>query len=90
MPAHGFDGLEPGPPEAGIGDPEGRAAGRQHRGEGKKEGWVFYAYQAFLKEPPDRAWRSSSLQSKPLTPEMRDWIKGYNIRRAKSHVQYGT
>ncbi|SEJ51112.1 hypothetical protein SAMN04244572_04284, partial [Azotobacter beijerinckii] len=31
-----------------------------------------------------------ALQSKPLTPEMSSWIKGYNIRRAKSHAQYGT
>lgn len=60
------------------------------RAKGKKEGWAYYAYQAFLKEPPDRAWRSSSLQSKPLTPEMSSWIKGYNIRRAKSHAKYGT
>ncbi|SEJ51589.1 hypothetical protein SAMN04244579_04656, partial [Azotobacter beijerinckii] len=42
------------------------------------------------KEPPDRAWRSSSLQSKPLTAEMSSWIKGYNIRQAKSHAKYGT
>lgn len=49
---------------------------------GKKQGWAYYAYQAFLKEVPDRSW--IDLEPCSPSPEVSRWIKGYNIRRAKS------
>jgi len=51
--------------------------------KGKKEGWAQYAYQAFMKELVDRSW-VGTVQPKAPSPEMENWVKGYNVRKAKS------
>lgn len=57
--------------------------------KGKKEGWAQYAYQAFMKELPDRSW-IGSVESKTPSDEISQWVKGYNVRRAKRAQKYGT
>ncbi|HHM8127006.1 TPA: DEAD/DEAH box helicase family protein [Pseudomonas aeruginosa] len=54
----------------------------------KRGGWEQYAYQAFMKEPIDRAWMSST-EPAPPSPEMSKWIKGYQVRKAKGFEKYG-
>lgn len=58
------------------------------RETGKKDGWAQYAYQAFMKELPDRAW-IGTVQPKPPSEDMKSWVKGYNVRRAKSNRRFG-
>lgn len=52
------------------------------RDKGKKDGWAFYAYRAFMGEVPAKDWQMSPQALTPST-ETSNWIKGYNIRRFK-------
>ena len=52
------------------------------RSKNKKDAWAQYAYQAFMGEPIKREFLS--VQPVPTTPEISQWVKGYNVRRAKS------
>lgn len=54
----------------------------------KKPGWAFYAYQAFMGEPPQKVWQTNPVP-KPTCEEVTRWIKGYNVRRAKGYQKYG-
>lgn len=58
------------------------------RESGKKDGWAQYAYQAYMKELPDRAW-IGAVEPKSPSEEMKTWVKGYNVRRAKSKRRFG-
>lgn len=58
------------------------------RETGRKYGWAQYAYQAYMKELPVRA-RIGTVQPKPPSENMKSWVKGYNIRRAKSNRRFG-
>lgn len=55
---------------------------------GKKAGWAFYAYKAFMGENPGR---ESQMNPMPVPPceEVTRWVKGYNVRRAKGYQKYG-
>ncbi|WP_137887722.1 DEAD/DEAH box helicase [Pseudomonas sp. 2FE] len=55
--------------------------------KGKKEGWAQYAYQAYMKELPDRTWIGAVQPNLP-SPDMINWVKGYNVRRAKSKKRF--
>lgn len=56
--------------------------------KGKKDGWAQYAYQAFMKELPDRSW-IGKVGPKAPTEEISQWVKGYNVRRAKRAEKHG-
>jgi len=57
------------------------------RSKGKKDGWAQYAYQAFMKEIVDRGW-VGKIEPRSPSPEMENWVKGYNVRRAKRMEKY--
>lgn len=57
------------------------------REKGKKDGWAQYAYQAYMSESVERAWVGTVLPHSP-SPDMCNWVKGYNVRRAKSAKRY--
>ncbi|TXG98864.1 MAG: ATP-dependent helicase, partial [Nevskiaceae bacterium] len=50
--------------------------------------WAQFAYQAYMKELPDRAW-IGTVPPKPPSEAMKSWVKGYNVRRAKSKRRFG-
>ncbi|MCY1310523.1 hypothetical protein D9M70_607220 [compost metagenome] len=52
------------------------------RDKGKKDAWAQYAYQAFMGEPIKREFLAAP--PVPTSPEISQWVKGYNVRRAKS------
>ena len=52
------------------------------RDKGKKDAWAQYAYQAFMGEPIKREFLA--VEPVPTSPEISQWVKGYNVRRAKS------
>jgi DNA repair protein RadD len=45
--------------------------------------WAQGAYQAFMAEPIQREWVNTVASVPPGEP-MQQWVKGYNVRRAKS------
>jgi len=45
--------------------------------------WAQSAYQAFMGEPISRDWAHSTAAAAP-GESMQNWVKGYNVRRAKS------
>lgn len=51
---------------------------------GKKAGWAFYAYSAFMGEAPPKEWQMNP-RSQPPCEEISRWVKGYNVRRAKRY-----
>lgn len=57
------------------------------RETGKKDGWAHYAYQAYMKELPDRSW-IGTVEPKAPSDDMKSWVKGYNVRRAKSKRRF--
>lgn len=51
--------------------------------KGKGAMWAQSAYQAFMAEPIQRDWAHSTSPAAPGEP-IEKWVKGYNVRRAKS------
>lgn len=51
--------------------------------KGKSPMWAQGAYQAFMAEPIQREWVNTVASVPPGEP-MQQWVKGYNVRRAKS------
>lgn len=49
---------------------------------GKKPGWAYYAYRAFMGENPGKEAQLNPVPQAPCA-ELERWIKGYNVRRAK-------
>ncbi len=57
------------------------------RDKGKKDAWAQYAYQAFMGEPIKREFLA--VEPVQTSPEISQWVKGYNVRRAKSKQRFG-
>lgn len=57
------------------------------RDRGKSPMWAQGAYQAFMAEPIKREW-VSTVQAVVPGEQIQQWVKGYNVRRAKSKKRY--